>query len=74
MTGASRGIGAGIALALANNGADVAITYERSAEQAGEVVRKIQESGRRALAIQANSADPAAVKRSIEEAVEGLAA
>ena len=72
VTGASRGIGAEIALALATKGADVAITYERSAERAAELVRKIQESGRRAHAIQADSADPASVKRSVDEAVEGL--
>ncbi len=72
VTGASRGIGAGIALALAEKGADVAITYERSADRAAEIVRAIEEKGRRGLAIQADSADPAAVKRSIEEAAEGL--
>ncbi|MGE8942219.1 SDR family NAD(P)-dependent oxidoreductase [Leptospira interrogans] len=72
VTGASRGIGAGIALALAEKGADVAITYERSADRAAEVVRAIENKGRRALAIQADSADAAAVKRSVGEAVEGL--
>ena len=72
VTGASRGIGAGIALALAEKGADVAITYERSADRAAEVVRAIEGTGRKALAIQADSADPTAVKRSVEEAVEGL--
>ncbi|MEW5684022.1 MAG: SDR family oxidoreductase [Pseudomonadota bacterium] len=72
VTGASRGIGAAIALALAEKGADVAITYERSADRAAEVVRAIEGKGRRGLAIQADSADPAAVKRSVEEAVAGL--
>jgi NAD(P)-dependent dehydrogenase (short-subunit alcohol dehydrogenase family) len=72
VTGASRGIGAAIALALAEKGADVAITYERSAERAGEVVKAIESKGRKALAIQADSADPAAVKRSVAEAAEGL--
>jgi NAD(P)-dependent dehydrogenase (short-subunit alcohol dehydrogenase family) len=72
VTGASRGIGAAIALALAEKGADVAITYERSAERAAEVVRAIEAKGRKALAIQADSADPAAVKRSVDEAAEGL--
>lgn len=72
VTGASRGIGAAIALALADKGADVAITYERSAERAAEVVRAIEGKGRKALAIQADSADPAAVKRSVDEAAEAL--
>lgn len=72
VTGASRGIGAGIALALADKGVDVAITYERSADRAAEVVRQIEAKGRKAVAIQADSADPAAVKRSVEEAVGKL--
>jgi 3-oxoacyl-[acyl-carrier protein] reductase len=66
VTGASRGIGAAIALALAERGADVAITYERSADRAAEVVRAIEARGRRGLAIQADSADAAAVKRSVD--------
>jgi NAD(P)-dependent dehydrogenase (short-subunit alcohol dehydrogenase family) len=72
VTGASRGIGAAIALALAEKGADVAITYERSADRAAEVVAAIEGKGRKALAIQADSADPAAVKRSVDEAARGL--
>jgi 3-oxoacyl-[acyl-carrier protein] reductase len=72
VTGASRGIGAAIALALAEKGADVAITYERSAERAADVVRAIEARGRRAIAIQADSADPAAVKRSVDEAAQSL--
>ena len=72
VTGASRGIGAAIALALAEKGADVAITYERSADRAAEVVRAIEGKGRKALAIQADSADPAAVKRSVDEAAQAL--
>ncbi|MBP1884182.1 NAD(P)-dependent dehydrogenase (short-subunit alcohol dehydrogenase family) [Ensifer mexicanus] len=72
VTGASRGIGAAIAIMLADKGADVAITYERSAERAAEVVRAIESKGRRSVAIQADSADPAAVKRSVDEAVQAL--
>ncbi|MFC4308801.1 SDR family NAD(P)-dependent oxidoreductase [Steroidobacter flavus] len=72
VTGASRGIGAAIALALADRGADAAITYERSADRAAEVVREIQSKGRKAVAIQADSADPAAVKRSVDEAASAL--
>ena len=41
VTGASRGIGAAIAKALAAEGADVAITYEKSAKSAAEVVSAI---------------------------------
>ncbi|MET0413383.1 MAG: 3-oxoacyl-ACP reductase family protein [Polyangiaceae bacterium] len=72
VTGGSRGIGASIALALADKGADVAITYERASDRAAEVVRAIEAKGRRGLAIQANSADSAAVQRSIAETVAGL--
>ncbi|MGE8496106.1 MAG: SDR family NAD(P)-dependent oxidoreductase [Pseudomonas sp.] len=72
VTGASRGIGAAIALALADKGADVAITYERSAERAAEVVRAIEAKGRKAIAIQADSADPAAIKRSVDETAQAL--
>ncbi|NKL17730.1 SDR family NAD(P)-dependent oxidoreductase [Rhizobium leguminosarum] len=72
VTGGSRGIGAAIALALADKGADVAITYERSADRAAEVVRAIEGKGRKAIAIQADSADPAAVKRSVDEAAQAL--
>lgn len=72
VTGASRGIGAAIALALADRGADVAITYERSAERAADIVRAIEAKGRRAVAIQADSADASAVKRSVDDAAERL--
>ncbi|TDT91280.1 NAD(P)-dependent dehydrogenase (short-subunit alcohol dehydrogenase family) [Azorhizobium sp. AG788] len=72
VTGASRGIGAAIALALAEKGADVAITYERSADKAAEVVRAIEAKGRRGIALQADSADPAAVKRSVDDAATAL--
>jgi 3-oxoacyl-[acyl-carrier protein] reductase len=72
VTGASRGIGAAIAIALAEKGADVAVTYERSAERAGEVVSAIEQKGRKAVAIQADSADPEAIQRSVDEAASVL--
>ena len=65
VTGASRGIGASIAKVLAADGADVAITYEKSADRAAEVVQAIEALGRRAVAIQADSADVAAIQASI---------
>lgn len=72
VTGGSRGIGSAIALALAENGADVAFTYQHSAEKAAEVARTIESTGRRAIAIQADSADPAAIARAVGEAVSAL--
>lgn len=72
VTGGSRGIGAAIALALADRGADVAITYERAADKAAAVVAAIEGKGRLGLGIQANSASPEAVERSIAEAVKVL--
>jgi 3-oxoacyl-[acyl-carrier protein] reductase len=72
VTGASRGIGAAIAKALAAEGADVAITYEKSAESAAEVVSAIKAKGRRAVAIQADSADVAAVQASVDKTVAEL--
>ena len=72
VTGASRGIGASIAKVLAAEGADVAITYEKSAERAAEVAQAIKAQGRRAVAIQADSADPRAIQRSIDKTVTEL--
>ena len=72
VTGGSRGIGAGIALVLAESGADVAFTYQSAAEKARSVVKSIEELGRRAVAIQADSADPEAIARSVSEAVSSL--
>lgn len=54
VTGASRGIGRGIALALAQRGATVVINYNTSADAANEVVQAIQAIGRQALAVQAD--------------------
>jgi 3-oxoacyl-[acyl-carrier protein] reductase len=65
VTGGSRGIGAAIALALAENGADVAITYQRAAD----VVTSIETLGRRGFAVQADSADTEAISRAVQETV-----
>lgn len=72
VTGGSRGIGAAIAQALAENGADVAITYQSSAERARSVVSSIEMLGRRGVAVQADSADLDAIKRAVNETVESL--
>lgn len=72
VTGGSRGIGAAIAKRLASDGADVALTYERSADRAQAVVAEIEKLGRRGLAIKADSADAAAVKAAVDQAAEAF--
>ncbi|MYM68241.1 SDR family oxidoreductase [Pseudoduganella sp. FT55W] len=72
VTGGARGIGAAIALALAENGADVAFTYQHASGKADAVAKSIAAKGRRGLAIQADSADPQAITRAVDEAVAAL--
>ncbi|MFI0453534.1 SDR family NAD(P)-dependent oxidoreductase [Actinomadura sp. 6N118] len=72
VTGGSRGIGAAIALRLARNGADVALTYVQAPDRAATVVREIEQMGRRGMAIAADAADPAAVKAAVERAASEL--
>lgn len=72
ITGASRGIGAAIAKALAAEGASVAITYERSHDKANALVKEITASGGKATAIAANSADPQAIRQAIDHTVNQL--
>lgn len=72
VTGGSRGIGAAIAARLARDGADVALTYVSGAAKAGDVVTEIQRTGRRGIAIAADSADPAAVRAAVERTVAEL--
>lgn len=62
VTGGSRGIGAGIALSLAQEGADVAIGYVSSPDKASAVVATIQAQGVRAAAFKADQADAAQVQ------------
>ncbi|WP_257133765.1 SDR family NAD(P)-dependent oxidoreductase, partial [Streptomyces sp. f51] len=57
VTGGSRGIGAAIALRLAQDGADVAVTYVRDEEAARAVVAKIEGFGRRGVALRCDAAD-----------------
>ena len=67
VTGGSRGIGAATALALAEDGADVAISYVNSPDRAKEVVAKLEEKGVRAFAFKANQAEPKEVASLIAE-------
>jgi 3-oxoacyl-[acyl-carrier protein] reductase len=66
--GGSRGIGAATALRLARDGATVALTYVRSADQANQVVADIEAAGGKALAIQADSADAGQLVAAIRQA------
>ncbi|UAK30059.1 SDR family oxidoreductase [Nocardia asteroides] len=72
VTGGSRGIGAAIARRLAAAGADVALTYQHAEGQAKTVVGEVEALGRRALAIQADSADATAVRAAVDRAASEL--
>ncbi|WP_328395579.1 SDR family NAD(P)-dependent oxidoreductase [Nocardia sp. NBC_00416] len=69
VTGGGRGIGAAIAQRLAADGADIALTYNASADRAEQVAAKIRDTGRRALAVRAPAADADAVPTAVERTV-----
>ena len=66
--GGSRGIGAGIALRLARDGANVALTYASAAAKAEQVAAAIEEHGVQALALKADSANAAELQAAVEQA------
>lgn len=70
VTGGSRGIGAAIAKRLAREGAQVAITWSTNPDKATEVVESIKAAGGHAIAIQADSANPADIRRAVASVVE----
>lgn len=70
VTGSSRGIGRAIALELGRDGADVIVNFRRDAEAASRTAGEIERLGRRALAVQANIAEPAEVDALFGAAVE----
>ena len=67
VTGASRGIGAGCAIALANLGGDVAVNYRSRSHEAEAVCTRIQELGRRAIPIRADVSQALAVREMVGE-------
>jgi NAD(P)-dependent dehydrogenase (short-subunit alcohol dehydrogenase family) len=69
VTGGSRGLGAATARALADSGADVAITYISSAGKAAEVVKELEGRGVRAAAFQMDQADTTQAPRLIDDVV-----
>lgn len=72
VTGAGTGIGQGISMVLAEQGADVALHYSRSAEGAREAVAQITALGRRAVAIQGDLGIVSEYLRAVDEAAAFL--
>jgi NAD(P)-dependent dehydrogenase (short-subunit alcohol dehydrogenase family) len=69
VTGGSRGLGAATAEALADQGADVAISYVASADKAEAVVEKLRAKGVRAIAIRSDQADMAAARQLVDQVI-----
>ena len=69
VTGGSRGIGAEIVRRLAAEGADVGFTYHTGKDEAQQVAAQVRGLGRRALAVQADLAEPAAAAAVVEAVV-----
>ncbi len=67
ITGGSRGIGAAIAIALAQAGADVAVNFRERADAAKAVADEIISAGRKAIAVQADVSRAADVKRMVKD-------
>ncbi len=72
VTGGSRGIGAAIARRLALEGATVTVTYANAASGADDIISAIRAAGGRASAILADSADPAALARAVDDTAAPL--
>jgi 3-oxoacyl-[acyl-carrier protein] reductase len=72
VTGSSRGIGRGIALDFAENGAQVVVNYRSSQEKADQVVGEIEAGGGEAIAVQADVADMDDVQRMRDEVHEAF--
>lgn len=72
ITGASTGIGAAVAKALATQGAEIAVHYNSSAEAAEAVAREIGEGGGKAVLVRGNVSDTKTTTRIVEEAATAL--
>ncbi len=74
ITGGSRGIGRGIALGFAREGANVAVNFRRNEEAARETVVAIEKLGGKAIALQADVADWPSVEAMTQEAIDTFGA
>lgn len=72
VTGGSRGIGAAAAVALAADGWDVGIGYRSRDDEAAKVVKAVEDLGRRAIAVQADVAEPEEIERLFDAVTDGL--
>lgn len=72
VTGASRGIGRAVALALAREGADVVVNYASQSGAAEEVAARIREMGRKGICCRANVVDPGEVSEMVQFAQKEL--
>ena len=72
ITGGGRGIGKGIALAMADAGADVAVTYRRDEAAARETVAEIEALGRQAVMLKASVEEEDEVKAAVAQAIAAL--
>jgi 3-oxoacyl-[acyl-carrier protein] reductase len=70
VTGGGRGIGRGIALELAREGADLAVNYRRDAEAAAATVAEIRALGREAMTVQADVSDVDAVQAAVAAVID----
>ncbi len=70
VTGAAKRIGKGIAFALAEEGANIAITYRDSADEARETVRELEDFGIRAAAFHANLRQPKSIQSAIAQVAD----
>jgi len=72
ITGGSRGIGRAIALLFAREGADIAITYLKSEQQAQEVVREVKNLGRKAIAVKSDSSQYDPLQSMFDETIKAF--
>jgi 3-oxoacyl-[acyl-carrier protein] reductase len=72
VTGAARGIGAAIAIKLAQEGADVVLTYSKSKDKAESVADKIRALGRKAVIVEADAGKPESAAKVVDEAIKAF--